>query len=219
MEQLATNIIFKKTIFLILLAIFIFSKSNSQIYSRDTSINLYKFFQKNFDTTFILFSEIPRTKVPDFFIIAKKEKKILLFSYENLYNVVLSDYPVEVKKFFITKKIEYLLTKPDTNKYLRPIPLDTMNRKIFWSKLSNLNAYNLKNDNNDDLPCKDNFGKEHFIYDDYSVCLGSIVRNRINIVSFYAPIFFEKMCTSNVNRKKIILINELFYEVFKKIRN
>ena len=218
-SQFANNMIALR-ILTIATLVLCFNISNAQKVNNVPPLNItpiHTFFQNNADTTLIFSYESNFADLPTYFILSKKGDTINLFKYDSGFNKKLK-MPSRIRDSLYKILRIHESFNIGINRFFTSVNIEHENASKFWSKISLLKPYQIKDDTTDGEGCpktNDNYDKN--IYDGGGISLYLINKNAIRRLYFYAPKYYEnEVCPGTEGRKCILKVEELFLAYFTK---
>ena len=204
----------------LLLSILMFFGKVGNSQTNDTISNpLEKYFQDNYDSTIIYYLNSNTKENKKYYILSRKGDKLYYYLYDSVF---ISD-----RKNTDKNLDQYVKRNDKGNNYLHLIPSDTItNKESFWSKIQEINLWNIIDDKNDIE--REDYKKKKFtskgqkeihtlIYKsrkDEKHFFKLITNNKI-IKLEYNELFISDYVNESITRKKIGDLILLIYMVCK----
>lgn len=167
------------------------------------SIPLFKFLQKNFDSTVIWF---PSDSYYHFDIVIKWENHSYYFTYQNPYRKFEGRHVPNALYWRFTRQNNlYYASLPDTNQFFLPKAVHYSIQNVVSDALMQNDIWALKDDRTDSSKCPDSGAMD---VDTHRFIL--ITKSSIRQLSFLEI----ENCPENINRQKARKIIEAFTSVF-----
>ncbi|MDR6339538.1 hypothetical protein HNQ91_002589 [Filimonas zeae] len=170
---------------------------------------LLQFLQNNFDSVIVYHRYSAWRTEPHYEIVAKENKRTYAFIYKNPY-VYIGAQPGIMKSRLIKEALLFKNTVPDTNRYLVPARVYNEKSDSLWHTLTAADFWNLNDSLGKQNSCNTPGGGIFSSYDAEEVRLFFITRTAIMQKSFYDPEEFDKACSDDINRKKVIAARKAF---------
>jgi hypothetical protein len=199
--------------------ILLFTAKLSEAQTRPIS-PLRKFLLQDADTT-IVFQYTTNWLGPSAhyaYFISKKGKALTLYTYRD--KKVRRSESLDTQNQ-IGARNEIMLVPEEVNKFFNAYPVEPHVTQAFWSALMEYHPWEIKDDKVEGEGCinkpdlNDNSVEDTNIYDGGGIQLSLITKDRIKVLDFYAPGFYEAQCPARVGRKAVLAIAELFEKYIK----
>jgi hypothetical protein len=202
--------------------------SSNPFYVRAQDINkpngLFNFFQKNADTTVILWDDPFVQKFnPYLKIVSKKQDTIAIYNYR--FDLVFGK-PQLPKNFddtlskihpYVTRGIEFKKFKSlNVNEFLKPVLSNRKQLTNFWKFLNDLKPWQIPSELPNSSPCpKNDLGFSPKVLDGGPLHIILITKEEVKIITYDSPQAYDKLCPSNIGRAAVVEIDKLFGRHFK----
>ncbi len=169
---------------------------------------LLNFFQKNYDSTIIYFSNSNWDMFPNYFILSKKNKSIYAFTYTKPGRrfVGRKNYNRDSLMKYRYEDSIFISTPLDSNQFLKTFPAEQIKLDSLWKYLIANNIFNLKDDSDFGDGCKKVAPANRcYVFDAGFVNFYLIDKTKTHRLVYYAPEYFETKCCPGVPERKIIM--------------
>lgn len=176
---------------------------------------MHKFLQAHADSTLVLEYTSNWLHSPAYQLLSKKGDTITCYFYADLNYTGTghTQVPQSIRKSLYTSDI---FIKPvDINAYFHVYPMQQQQAKEFWQQVAKHRPWLIHDDAQDGTGCPvDKNKNRQSISDGGGIRLYLITKAAINILDFYAPDFYEKVCPGRDGRRAILQISTMFNSRF-----
>jgi hypothetical protein len=182
---------------------------------------LHRFMQANADSTIIYESKGSQGLEHNYLIMSKKGDTLTCYTYRDLAYVPTSEtvMPRSIRRaMFEHVQVNIWSVVPDVNEFFRPYPMRAADRKKFWSDLNAFKPWAIKDDGVDGLGCPvvkrvvdgQTIVDNNVVDDGGYLKLYLITKDKIKVLEFFEPYWFEKKCPGREGRIAALKLAALF---------